>query len=445
MWEELLRVLTLQDYNTRVVMAGTGLLGLAAGVIGVFLVLRKRALLSDAISHATLPGVVIAFWLALALGASGRNLPVLLAGAAVTGLFGMGGVVALRRWSTIKDDAALAIVLSVFFGAGIALLGMVQQVEGVHSAGLMDFIYGKTASMLVADTVLIGAVAVGVCAVTLLLFKEFRLLCFDEVFAGAQGWPVLRLDVLLMSLVVLVTVTGLQSVGLILIVALLIIPPVTARLWTHRLGPLVVLSGMFGMTGAGAGSLVSALFERMPSGALIVLSSSALFFVSLLLGTEGGVLPRVFRRQALGRRVRRQHLLRRAWELRERTGRASFRGEELVTRHGWRPSAAAIELRAAARAGLVTKTGDERWRLTSAGERMAAQVVRNHRLWELYLIHHAAVAPSHVDRDADRIEHILDPGMIAELEALLDKQDAGTPPPSPHRLDASPSGEVPRP
>lgn len=440
MWEEAWRVFTLGDYNTRVVMAGTGLLGLAAGVVGVFLVLRKRALLSDAVSHATLPGVVLAFWVSIALGMTGRSLPVLLSGAAMTGLLGMGAIVALRRYSPIKDDAALAIVLSVFFGAGIALFGMVQNVEGVHAAGLTDFIYGKTASMLLSDTLAIGAVALGVCGITVALFKEFRLLCFDEAFAAVQGWPVLRLDLLLMGLIVLVTVIGLQAVGLILVVALLIIPPVTARLWTHRLGTMTMLSGLFGMLGAGTGSLVSALFERMPSGALIVLSASGFFFLSLMFGTEGGVVPRLWRRARLRRRIRRQHLLRRVWEMREQTGRRHFHARGLVERHGWLPAIAALELRAARRAGIVRRINDTEWELTPLGESEAARAVRNHRLWELYLITHADVAPSHVDSDADRIEHVLDPEMIRELEELLARERETVPPPSPHRLDAPPDG-----
>ncbi len=440
MLEELWRVFTFQDYNTRVVMAGTGLLGLAAGVIGVFLVLRKRALLSDAVSHATLPGVILAFWASIALGMTGRSLPVLLSGAALTGLLGMVTVVALRRWSPIKDDAALAIVLSVFFGAGIALFGMVQQIEGVHAAGLTDFIYGKTASMLISDTVIIGIAALGVCGIAIALFKEFRLLCFDEAFAAVQGWPTLRLDLLLMGLIVLVTVIGLQAVGLILIVALLIIPPVTARLWTHRLAPMAALSGMFGMLGAGTGSAVSALFERLPSGALIVLSASAFFFVSLMLGTEGGLLPRLWRRARLRRRIRRQHLLRRAWELREQTGKRTFSARGLVARHAWHPVVAALELRSARRAGLVQRIDGGRWEFTPAGESEASRAVRNHRLWELYLITHADVAPSHVDSDADRIEHVLDPDMVAELEELLAREQEDTPPPSPHRLETPTNG-----
>jgi manganese/zinc/iron transport system permease protein len=205
---EIFNVLLLRDYNTRLVVICTILLGCACGLMGSFLLLRKRSLMGDTLSHATLPGVGLAFIFAVLLGAEGKSLPILLLGASVTGVLGCWFVLLIRNHSRIKDDAAMGIVLSVFFGAGVAVLGFVQTMPQASAAGLEYFIYGKTASMMMGDFQILIAVTVGVLVVAGLFFKEFRLLCFDENYAAALGWPVRWLDVLLLALVTLVTVAG---------------------------------------------------------------------------------------------------------------------------------------------------------------------------------------------------------------------------------------------
>ena len=231
-WKQWRRVFLLRDYNTRVVVLGTTLLGCAAGMIGSFTLLRKRALTGDALSHATLPGIGIAFIVTTSLGGDGKSLPILLLGATVSGLIGVGVIVAIRSFTRLKEDTALGAVLSVFFGAGMALLGVIQQMDQGHAAGLEGFIYGKAASMGSRDMLLIAAAALGCISASVVLFKEFKLLCFDEGFAGSRGLPVVRLDLGLMGLVVVVTIVGLQAVGLVLMIALLVIPSAAARLWT---------------------------------------------------------------------------------------------------------------------------------------------------------------------------------------------------------------------
>jgi len=189
--------------------------------------------MGDALSHATLPGIGLAFVIANRMGADGKSLPILLCGATVTGLIGLGVVLILRHSTRLKEDTALGAVLSVFFGGGVALLGVIQQMREGHAAGLESFIYGKTASMGFRDVQLIAVAALGCMAACLLLFKELKLLCFDGQFAGSRGFPAVRLDVVLMGLVVTVCIVGLQAVGLILVIALLIIPAAAARFWTE--------------------------------------------------------------------------------------------------------------------------------------------------------------------------------------------------------------------
>ena len=194
-------VLILRDYNTRLVVICTMLLGCACGLMGGFLLLRKRSLMGDTLSHATLPGVGLSFMLLVALGGDGKSLPILLAGAGITGVIGCAAVLFIREQTRIKDDAAMGIVLSVFFGAGVAILGVIQTMPEGSAAGLESFIYGKTASMVMSDFQILVLVTVCVITCSILLFKELRLLCFDEHFAAALGWPVKFLDILLLALI----------------------------------------------------------------------------------------------------------------------------------------------------------------------------------------------------------------------------------------------------
>jgi manganese/zinc/iron transport system permease protein len=448
--DEWVRVLSLRDYNTRVVVTGTTVLGMAAGVLGCFALLRKRALMGDALSHATLPGIGLAFMFSVLSGGTGKSLAALLLGATISGLLGLACILLIRNYTRIKEDTALGVVLSVFFGAGVAILGVAQRMGGGHSAGLESFIYGKTASMTATDAALIAGVAVIVLAACVLLFKEFRLLCFDAAYASAQGWPALLLDVLMMALIVAVTVIGLQAVGLILVIALLIVPAAAARFWTERLGPMTAIAGMLGALSGLAGSAVSALLPNLPSGAMIVLTGSALFLFSMTFGSARGVLVRWLNRRAFENKVRRQHLLRAAYELIE-SGSSVAAGVEpaasaipvaaLLEQRSWSPGSLRSEIARAERAGLLTSwPAGDKIKLTPDGFEEAAQLVRQHRMWELYLITHADIAPSHVDRDADAIEHVLGPEMVRELESLLDAGRTPPVPTSPHFIPATPAG-----
>ncbi len=432
-WQQLRQLLFLEQYNTRVVIIGVTLLGCAAGMVGSFTLLRRRALMGDALSHATLPGIALAFIVATNLGLEGKSLPLLLVGATASGLVGLALILAIGNLTRLKEDTALGTVLSVFFGAGISLLGISQQMKG-HSAGLESFIYGKTASMGVGDIQLIAwasLVCVGLCV---LLFKEFKLLCFDEGFAGSRGFSPVLLDVVLMSLVVTVCIIGLQAVGLILVIALLVIPAAAARFWTENLWRMFLISGAIGAVGGMVGAGMSALFSRLPSGAMIVLVCTGLFLLSMLLGTARGLVVRWWRRWRLNRSVDRQHLLRGMYELLESqlahtgstgqvklTDTAGVSLQALLGKRSWSPWRVRQAIRRARRDRLV-EILDGRYRLTRLGAAEAARLTRQHRLWELYLITHAEVAPSRVDREADDIEHVLEPKVVTQLEQLLNEQ-----------------------
>ncbi len=441
--EQWRRVVFLEDYNTRIVLFGVAVLGIAAGLVGSFTLLRKRALLGDALSHAAAPGIMASFILASSLGMNAKSMPILLTGATVSGLLGVGVVLLVGRQTRLKEDAGLGIALSVFFGAGMALLGIATQMDTGHAAGLEAFIYGKTASMNANDAKLIAIASCIAIVGCLLLFKEFKLLCFDESFAGSRGMPVLLLDWTLMSLVVLVTIVGLQAVGLILMVALMVIPAAAARFWTDQMWLLACLAAVLGGIGGIVGAASSALFPRLPSGAMIVLSCTGLFALSLIFGSTRGVMVRVMRRLSLNRRVRKQHLLRGLYELLEAEStpietdrRQMVSIEQLLSIRSWSRAQLLRTTGEVEREGYVIR-GPQGVRLTQAGYAEAARLTRQHRLWELYLITHADVAPGRVDRDADDIEHVLEPELVDELEALLEQEPVRI------QVPASPHGARP--
>ena len=445
-WEQVWRVLMLSDFNTRVVVLGVAMLGMAAGIIGTFTLLRKRALVSDAVSHATLPGIAVAWLVMVGLGGSGKWFPGLLLGAAAGGLAAVVAVLVVRSVLRLHEDAALGIVLSVSFGIGIALLGLIQKMRLGSAAGLDSFIYGKTASMLVADALLIGITSLVLVAVAVLLFKELNLLCFDAPYAASQGLPVALLDAVMLGLVVAVTVIGLQAVGLILIVALLITPAAAARFWTCDLRLMTILAALIGAGGGFVGAGLSALVPRLPAGAVIVVTIAAGFVVSALFGTRSGLLRLLLERRRGDRRIRREHLLRAVFEqveghLGATPDRAALEARGvgragLAGRRAWTHSQLAAALRLGRREGwLHPAAASEAVRLTPAGAEQALRIVRNHRLWEFYLIRYADVATSRVDRGADRIEHVLGPELVAELEAQLERQpDTASVAASPHLL-----------
>lgn len=432
--EQITQVLLLEEYNTRVVVLGVMALGAAAGIVGTFLLLRKRALTADALSHATLPGIAVAFMIAVALGGSGKSMFGLLLGAFVFGCIGVLVILAIRHTTRLKDDAAIGIVLSVFFGLGLCLLKIATEMPSGSAAGLQGFIFGKAASMVASDAMTMLAVAVGVILVIGLFRKEFTLLCFDEKFSKTQGWPVLTLDIVLMGLVAIVTVIALQSVGLVLAVAMLIIPAASARYWAKGTASMLLIAALFGCLNGWLGATVSALVPRMPTGPIIVLLCGFWFMVSFIFGRNNGVLVSQIARIRLQRRVAMQHLLRAVWETNEREQLDTFGVDAIVSMRSWKRASVLQQLKKAQKKGFAKKQSVDVWAITTKGKHEASRVARNHRLWEVYLINYADIAPSHVDRDADMIEHVLGSDMVQKLEALLDSvQDLK----SPHPLGVS--------
>ncbi len=273
------------DYTLRTVTIGSMLLGAISGLLGCFAVLRRQALLGDAMSHAALPGIALAF-----LITGQRDTFTLLIGAAIAALAAALWLLAIVRTSRIKDDTALALVLAVFFGFGLVLLSYVQRQPTAAQAGLKSFLFGQAAALVERDLWAMLVIGGPALALVALFWPSIKLISFDPDFARSLGLPVRHFEVLLTGVIVAAIVIGLQTVGVVLMSAMLIAPAVAARQWTNRLETMVLLAAGFGALAAFAGAWIGALGDRIATGPVIVLTMSGLTAVSLLIAPERGLL-----------------------------------------------------------------------------------------------------------------------------------------------------------
>lgn len=395
----LLSALFLQaGYNTALVTVGAAILGASAGAIGAFVLLRKRSLVSDAISHATLPGLCLAFIVLALLTGDGRWIGGLMIGAAGSAALGLLIVEWISRRTRLPEDAAIGAVLSVFFGLGIVLLTVIQTLETGGQAGIASYLVGSTAGMLrsEAETIAIGALLSG--GAIFLLRRPFTLVCFDEAYAAVRGINVRAADLAMMTLLLAVTVIGLKVAGLVLIVALTIIPPVAARFWTNRPEPMVLAAAGLGAVSAYLGAVFSSLDRGLPTGALIVLVAFALFVISMLLSPRRGLLARALEQRRFQIEVHeRQGLL------------AMARGEGIYD---------ALTLRVLRRKGFVRGDGVA----TLEGRGAAAEAVRDEARWALFRKLNPEEAASMPHQGVASVARALPPDVIADLDRRLGLQ-----------------------
>ncbi|SMO45110.1 metal ABC transporter permease [Melghirimyces algeriensis] len=300
------------DPNTLWVLSGTILLGVSSGVIGSFAFLRKRGLMGDVLAHAALPGICLAFMLT-----GSKNPLFFLIGATVTGILASMAINTITRFSRIKEDTSLALVLSVFFGVGIVFLTQIQHTNYGNQSGLDKFLFGQSASLVGDDVWVMGGVAIALLLFSLLLFKEFKLLCFDPGFGRSLGFPVGLLDLILMLMLVLAVVIGLQAAGVVLMAALIITPAAAARYWTERLDIMLVLSAFLGGLSGALGTLFSATTANLPTGPLIVVAATMIFLISLVFSPRRGLLSKAIRLAATRKQMARERVLQFLYENRE--------------------------------------------------------------------------------------------------------------------------------
>ena len=277
-------------HTFRTVALGCSLLGMVSGILGCFAVLRKQSLLGDAVSHASLPGVCLAF-----LFTNVKETEVLLFGALVTGVICIGLIQLIQNYTKIKFDSALALILSVFFGLGLVLLSYMNKLPGSNKSGLNKFIFGQASTFIERDVNVIFIEGIVLLAIIMLFWKEFKLVSFDSDFAKTLGFPSKKIEILISVLIVATVIIGIQAAGVILISAMLISPAVAARQWTDKLSVMVILSAIFGGISGFFGTLISISQENLPTGPIIVVIISLIVLFSILFSNKRGIIFKIIR------------------------------------------------------------------------------------------------------------------------------------------------------
>lgn len=411
------RFFTFRDPSLRYALVGSILLGITCGLLGSFIVVRKMALMGDALSHAVLPGVAAGF-----LWNVDRDPVAIFIGATIAGLAGSALVSAIRNTTRIKEDSALGIVLATFFAVGICLLTMIQNLPIGRKSGIDQFLFGQVAALGQRDIILMAVVTGLVIVVLGVGYKEFLITSFDAAFARAAGFPTRLLHHTLMLLLAFAIVIALQAVGVVLVSAMLITPAAAAYLLTDRMHHMLWVAVLFGVVAGALGAFFSFVGTNFSTGPWMVLAASTVFLFAYLFGPRHGVVTRWFRRRSTADRFRRENLLKAMYHVLEAR---EFEGDDI-------PLAALAERRRTTldeitrgaaelrrhQFATLNASGDVAY-FTPAGWQRACEIVRNHRLWELYLTNAANFAADHVHDDAERIEHLLGDDTVRALERSL--------------------------
>jgi manganese/zinc/iron transport system permease protein len=423
--DNLIEFFSFSDPNVRYVVLGSVLLAASSAIVGSFTFLKKRALVGDAVAHSVLPGVCLAFII------SGTKNPVyLVLGAFATGWLSLVLIDWVVAKSKIKEDTAIGLMLSVFFGIGILLLTAIQHSGNAAQSGLDSFLFGKAASLVGEDLIVFSSISGILILAVILFFKEFTLIAFDLNFAKAIGFPVKALELVLTTLTVLAVVIGIQAVGVVLMAAMLITPAAAARFWTDKLRVMIILAAIFGAVSGIAGAYISYIAPSMPTGPWIVMVLSAIAMISFFLAPRKGILYRLILQRRNRQRILEENILKTIYHLGEKENNFGLSwGIPEIQQKRMIPTARLIYgLKLLSRRGMLRKHDTGKWRFTHAGLQRGRRVVRLHRLWELYLTEKMNIAPDHVHDDAENIEHIITP----ELEAILEKK-LGHPRRDPHQ------------
>ena len=418
-WDQIRRFITFSDRGLRLSLIGAILFGAVCGLLGSFIVVRKMALFGDAISHAVLPGVALGF-----LWSMSKDPVAILIGATLAGLAGSLLVGAIRRTTRIKQDAALGIVLASFFAIGLCLIRIIQNNEGASKiTGLKSYLFGDVAVLDRYDVITMGVVTISTVILFGLLYRPFLAISFDRQFAVSIGYPVRILEALFQMFLAFAIVISLQAAGVVLVSAMLITPAATAYLLVDRMHRMVWIAMGIGILSAIIGVFLSFLGSNLPTGPFMVLSASSIFTMAYLFSPKYGRFTKWLRYRNRAKKVREENALKSIYHVLERRSMESSGNRVLITdlSSHRKMSVTKIfkEIKNMERSGLINLEGNS-VSLTDDGFEKARSVVRNHRLWELYLTNEANYASDHVHDDAEKVEHFLSEEEVSELESYLD-------------------------
>lgn len=395
-----------------IITAGV-LSAVSAALLGNFLILRKMSLLGDAISHAVLPGLAAAFF----ISDSRSSIPMFI-GAVLVGLLTAVFTEWIRGVGKVDEGASMGVVFTSLFALGLVMIVQAaDQVDldpGCVLYGAIELtpldLWQFGAFEIPRVVVVLGVVTVINLLFVLLFFKELKISAFDPSLATASGFPAWLMHYLLMMLVAVTAVASFESVGNILVVAMLVVPPAAAYMLTDRLGVMIFISVIIGSIAAASGHLAALYvpqwfgFRSTSTAGMMAVMIGLLFVICALLGPRHGILVKLVRRHLLGWRILREDVVGLLYRLEERgevtNANVSYIGSVLLApRSATRAAVVWLRFLGLVSASQATLT------LTSAGRQLAEQIVRSHRLWETYMFSEAGVSSDRIHATAERLEH----------------------------------------
>ncbi|MCC5930820.1 MAG: metal ABC transporter permease [Cyclobacteriaceae bacterium] len=417
--ERLAEFLSFSDPILLSVTLGVVLLSSTSAIVGTFTFLRKQALVGDAVAHSVLPGICLAF----IIGES-KNPIYLIIGAFITGWLSINLIHKITKTTRLKEDTAIALVLSVFFGVGIVLLTYIQHSGIPGHSGLDHILFGQAAAITRSDVHVFGMVSILLITSVLLFYKELKTTAFDSDFARSAGMKVSFADLMLTTLTVLAVVTGIQAVGVVLVAAMLITPPAAARYWTHDLPLMIILSAIFGAVSGFMGTLASYVLPNMPTGPWIIVTITGIAFFSFIFAPGKGVLFRLYHQFKVRRRMLTENVLKDMYMAGEKRGNHNnaFTLPEIAAHRRMHKEKLQSGLNKLYLDRFLKKD-ENGWHFTISGLNKARRLVKIHRLWETYLTRYVGIAPDHVHDDAEAIEHYITPELEKKLTDELDRPE----------------------
>lgn len=401
--------------NLLFVLGGTILLSISSSIVGTFTFLKKKSLVGDAVAHSILPGICLAF----ILGGSKDPL-FIIPGAFISGWLSILSIDFITNNSKIKEDTAIALILSVFFGFGIMLLVSIQHSGNADQSGLDTFLFGNAAALIGKDILYFSILSLLLILVVRLFYKEFKLLTFDKEYALTLGFPVKFLEFILSTLTVLAVVAGIQAIGVVLMAAMLITPAAAARFWTDRLYIMLILAAVFSALSGVIGTHISFQIPSMPTGPWIVVILTLIAISSFFIAPGKGIISKALRKRANRLKILEENLLKAFYMManNEKDAMNPRTFDELLQQRIWRSGDLKKGLNRLLNQGFL-KGDNKSFRLTSIGFKKGQRVVRLHRLWELYLTQYLKIAPDHVHEDAETIEHVITPELEKNILVTL--------------------------
>lgn len=395
-------------------------IGISCGLIGTYIMLRRMSLIGDALAHAVLPGVVVSFMVA------GKSEAALFIGAVVSGILTVLLIGFVNRNSKIKEDTSIGIIFTGAFALGILLVSQLKQVH----IDLSSYLFGDVLGVSTGDITLSMIIMFVIILCIVLFYKQLLLTSFDPTMAMTIGISTTLVHYMLMTLLSMSIVAGLQSVGVILIIAMLITPPATAYLLSSNLKKILLLSAMFGTISAITGLYLSYHFN-FASGASIVLVAVALFMLAFLFSPKEGVVTKLFRRRSASKLVLIEDVIKLSYRFKDETGKTEL-VDKIANELGISNSRVEGVIKTLLGKGLMSRTNGN-YQLTDKGIKYALRLVRTHRLWETYITNKNVVDIEHIHPEAEKLEHVLTEDMVDELD-----EELGFPEKDPH------GSEIPR-